>query len=120
MTGQSIAAEVDAALKSLASELGSGAFSIGLVRPAAKLNPWDADGPDTITWLAGNVQMYAKSEIDGALIQQGDRKVMLSATGERPTTADKLRIGGDDFAVVAVNEVAPQGVALFYEVQARV
>jgi hypothetical protein len=119
MSGPSIAAEVDAALASLAPELGSGAFSITLVRGGTQTNPWDTPGAGETFALTGNVQMYSAREIDGTVIQAHDRKVMVSALGEKPTTADKLRINGEDYAIVAVDEVAPQGFALYYVIQAR-
>lgn len=120
MSGASIAAEVDAALASLAPELGSGAFSIVLVRPASRDNPWDAEGADTEFTLNGNVQRYPHSMVDGTLIKSEDRRVMISATGERPTSADKLRIGGTDHRIISFDELSPQGVPLYYEIQARV
>ena len=128
MSGASIAAEVNAALASLAPEIGSGAFSIVLLRSVisedtpwaarAKLNNPEAYPPEEFT-LAGNVQEYARSLVDGTLIKQGDRRVMLSATGEKPTTSDSLRIGDREFQIINVMEIAPQGVPLYYEVQAR-
>lgn len=120
MIGASIAAEVDAALASLAPELGTGAFSVVLVRHGAQENPWDTAGAETTFDLNGNVEMYPRSMIDGTLIQSEDRRVMVGATGERPTTADKLRVGGKDYRIISVEEMAPQGVPLFYIVQARV
>lgn len=120
MSGASIAAEVDAALASLATELGSGAFSIVLVRSGEQVNPWSAAGTETTFDLTGNVQSYPRSMIDGTLIQTDDRRVMVSATGEVPTTADKLRIGSTDYQIISVNEKAPQGVPLYFEVQVRV
>ena len=119
MSGAQIAGEVHAALGSLAAELGSGAFSITLVRPAERANPWGAAGAENTFELVGNVQMYAKSEIDGTLIQAGDRKVMVSASGERPLASDNLRIDDKTHQIVSVDELSPQGVALYYTVQAR-
>lgn len=119
MSGASIAAEVEAALSSLATEIGDGAFSIVLVRSGAQVNPWDVAGTGSTFTMTGNVQRYPRSMIDGTLIRQEDRRVMLAATGEKPTTADVLRIDSVDYEIVSVDETAPQGVALYYEVQAR-
>jgi len=120
MSGSQIAAEVNTALASLASELGSGAFSITLVRAGTQTNPSDTPGAGATFILTGNVMGYPRSMIDGTLIQYEDRRVMISATGERPTTADKLRIDDKDYQIIMVDDVAPQGVPLYYEVQARV
>ena len=83
-------------------------------------NPWDTDvSTDTETQINALVQNYPRGLIDGTLIQQNDRKVLLSATGSRPTTADTLEVEGVSHAIVSVREIAPSGVALYYEVQAR-
>ena len=119
MSGTQIAAEVDAALASLAPELGSGAFSIVLVRACSQATPWATPGADETFNLTGNVMSYSRMEIDGTTILATDRKVMVSALGERPTTADRLRIAGEDYAIVSVMDEAPQGVPLYYTVQAR-
>lgn len=119
MSGASIASEVDAALKSLAPELGDGEFVITLVRPEAQTNPWDTPGSEATFEIAGNMQRYPRSMIDGTLIQSEDRRVMLSATGEVPVTSDKLRIDGTDYRIISVSEVSPQGVPLYFELQAR-
>jgi len=122
VSGASIAAEVDAALQSLAPELGSGAFSIELLQTTGEPeNPWEADtSAITATVVAGNVQMYPRAIIDGTLIQTDDRKVMLAATGPRPTTADRLRIGGVEHKIINVDELAPQRVPIYYIVQVRI
>lgn len=127
MSGASIQTEVDTALKSLASELGSGLFPITLLREVnADDTPWertargDQIAAPTEFSLAGNVEMYPRSMIDGTLIQSEDRRMMVSAKGERPTTADRLRIGETEYRIILIEEFAPQGVPLFYLVQARV
>ena len=123
MSGAQITAEVDAALKSLGPEIGAGSFTIQLIRPTFRAeNPWDQGlhtAPEPIT-IAGNVENYPRNMIDGTLILASDRRVMLSATSGAPNTDDKLLIGGVRYNIVAVDEFAPQGVALFYIVQARV
>ena len=119
MSGASIAAEVHAALASLAPELGSGAFLIELVRRAERPSPSDPVGTETTFTLTGNVQRYPRGMIDGTLIKQDDRRIMVSAAGETPKVSDRLRIGAQNYAIISVDEIAPQGVALYFEVQAR-
>lgn len=121
MSGAQIQAEVTAALASLASEVGDGSFAVSIVRPSgAPSQPWEAPTSSTTIPVVANVQMYAQSQIDGTLIQQGDRRVMIAADGPIPTTADKLRIGGKDYSVVNVMPYDPQGIPLYHIVQARV
>ena len=66
------------------------------------------------------VEDYPRSMIDGTLIQMDDRRIMMSARDERPDTGDRLRVLDTVYRVLMVKEVGPSGVALYYEVQARV
>lgn len=121
MSGQSIAQEVSAALSEVAQEVGDGSFAATLIQPATQPeNPWDPPaGTPTETSLSAMVQNYPRGLIDGTLIRADDRKVMLGATGPRPTVADKLRISGTEYAIVSVREESPSGVPVFYECQCR-
>lgn len=121
MSGASIAAEVAVALTEVASDVGDGEFVATLTRTnSAPVNPWDTDSSTTETFdIPALVQMYPRDMIDGTLIRAEDRKVMLAANGEKPTTADTLTISGADYEIMKVDETAPSGVPLYYEVQAR-
>lgn len=122
MSGASIAAEVAAALREVATEVGDGAFTVTLLRPPEMpTNPWDTGNygePEEIE-LPAMVTMYPQRLIDGTLIQAFDRKVMIAATDTKPTTADTLDIRGEVYRILNVSETAPSGVALYYECQAR-
>jgi hypothetical protein len=122
MSGASIASEVLTALASLASEVGDGAFDVSIIRTtSAPANPWDAPGVTATFAVTAYVSNYAKNLVDGTLIKAGDRRVMIAAdNGTVPTTTDRLRIGGVDHIIVSVEDYAPQGVSLYYVVQARV
>jgi hypothetical protein len=120
MSGASIAAEVATALSEVARDVGNGEFLVTLIEPAQGTNPWDQAGTDTETELPAIIQDYPRSMIDGTVIQVGDRRVMMSALGPRPSTGDRLRVQGQDFRVLMVKDLAPSGVALYYELQARV
>lgn len=87
---------------------------------------------DPITGLAstgvtvsypGNVLVedYSVRDIDGTVIQQGDKKVLLSLTNTTvtPTTADNLSIGGVTYSIQNVNSLEPGGVSVLYTIQAR-
>lgn len=119
MSGQAIALEVAAAMDEVAVAVGDGAFPITLRQSAAVTNPWDASGSATEYTLKGFVQDYPRSQIDGTLIRQEDRRVFVASNGQRPLVNDRLVIAGVAYAVVNVREVAPAGVALYYECQAR-
>lgn len=122
MSGASIAAEVSAALREVARDVGSGTFAVTLVRPTeSPSTPWDTGNygePDEYE-LAAMVQDYPRALIDGTLIMQDDRRVMVEASGTVPLTTDRLVIGSDTYTIISVREIAPSGVALYYEVQAR-
>lgn len=121
MTGASIAQEVSAALIEVATDVGAGEFVVTLSQPAAQpVNPWDPPaGTPTENDIPAMVQNYPLGMIDGTLIRAEDRKVMLAATGPRPTVADKLTIGGKEYAIVNIREISPSGTALYYECQCR-
>jgi hypothetical protein len=66
----------------------------------------------------GVVTEYRLSEIDGTLVQSGDRKV-LSANIQEPRVGDALVIALLVYQIVGVRAVAPAGVAVLYEIQVR-
>ena len=122
MSGASIAAEVTAALQGLASEVGDGAFDVSIIRTTgAAANPWEAPTGTVTLPVTAYVSRYSRALVDGTLIKDGDRRVMIAAdNGTVPTTTDRLRIAGVDHSIVSVEDYAPQGVSLYYIVQARV
>ena len=122
MSGADIANEVDAALREVARDVGDGEFLVTLQVPSsAPANPWSTPaGAPTETELPALVSDFPQSMIDGTLIQMGDRRVMVSARGPKPTTADKLVIGSVTYRIISVRETGPSGVPLYYMVQARV
>lgn len=64
---------------------------------------------------------YAASEIDGTLIRATDRKVYVAAGGLaiEPMESDRVVIGGAALEIVRVTTLAPAGVAVYFELQAR-
>lgn len=120
MSGASIAAEVAQALSEVARDVGNGEFLVTLIEPNPAATPWTTGGTETETELPAIIQDYPRSMIDGTVIQMGDRRVMMSALGPRPSTGDRLRVAGQEFRVLMVKDLAPSGVALYYELQARV
>ena len=122
MTAAAIRAEVAAALAEASAAVGDGPLIVTLVRTAGgPQTPWDtsAFAATAETPLRAVVGRYQQGIIDGTLIMAGDRRVMVEAGPVEPRTSDKLRIGGEDYAIVAVRPTAPGGVALMYEVQVR-
>ena len=62
---------------------------------------------------------YEDSEIDGTMVQAGDRKLYVSVFGIEPTTSDKVVIGTESLRVVNVKPLNPAGTVVFFEVQCR-
>jgi hypothetical protein len=129
MSGRSIASEVAAALREVATDVGTGEFLITLKQPSVTPNnPWDfgagENGSSAYPFddyeLPAIVSDFPQSMIDGTLIQVGDRRVMLAATGPKPSTADKLEIQGVVHRIISVRETGPSGIPLYYFAQARI
>jgi len=117
-----IANEVDAALKSVGTT-DAGFTAVLSQTTVTGGNPWDP-GSGTSTTVTTNVTIvvseYALSEIDGTTIQAGDRKVLMTAmAGVEPKPSDTLTISGKAYNVVNAMPLAPAGIAVMYEVQAR-
>ena len=121
MSGASIAAEVNAALAEVARDVGDGAFTVTLLEPAAQpVNPWDAAaGAPTQHEVNALVSDYPQGMIDGTLIQQGDKRLMLSATGAIPKVNWRVLVAGVSYAIMMVKEYQPSGVPLYVECQLR-
>ena len=63
---------------------------------------------------------YNVSEIDGVLIQRGDKKLLVSISGMTAIAPeDTCTVGGVAYTVKSVKPLSPGGVVLLYEVQAR-
>jgi len=63
---------------------------------------------------------YKADEIDGTMVQQGDRRYWVPAQGlTEPRTNDRLVDGADSLAIVSCKRVAPGPVVILYEVQCR-
>ena len=94
-----------------------------IVRPGEVTGPEynPTYGPPTLHPATVAVVDYDQTERDGTLIQTADKRALVAVEGLGvvPTTADTLRIGGQDFVIVRVAPVAPDGVARFYKLQVR-
>lgn len=64
---------------------------------------------------------YAQRDIDGTLVQQGDRRILMNPRmTQAPRSGDVLELAdGTRLALVSVTTHAPAGVAVLYEGQAR-
>lgn len=63
---------------------------------------------------------YRSDEIDGTMVQQGDRRYWVPAQRlSEPRTIDRLVDGSDRLSIVSCKRIAPGPVVLLYEVQCR-
>lgn len=62
---------------------------------------------------------FTKRHHDKWEVRSTDLLVIMEATGPVPTQGDTLEVSGLDYAVLAVDPLAPGGVALMYECQCR-
>jgi len=72
----------------------------------------------TVYGITTNYRMESVNATN-SLIQSGDKMAKIGATVTEPGPGDKLTIMGDVWTVIAVDTLAPQGVALMYTIQIR-
>ncbi|ECT8547624.1 hypothetical protein B0011_05920 [Salmonella enterica subsp. diarizonae serovar 48:i:z] len=98
-------------------------YTLSLVRPAKSgidPNTGDrmADTSPQIFTVTGIDQQYKQSDIDGTLIQTGDKKILLTAeTG--PEQGDYLTDGRSRWDVITITPVKPANEVLLYSLQVR-
>lgn len=121
MSGAQIAAEVNAALAEASIATGDGTLTVILLEPAVQpTNPWDSPaGAPTEHEVNAVISDYPLSMIDGTLIRQGDKRLMISATGPAPKVNWRVISNAVNYAILTVREIGPGGVALYYELQVR-
>lgn len=61
---------------------------------------------------------YVDADIDGTLIQRGDKRVLMSPTFE-PVKGDVVTIGSVEHTVISVRSNEPAGTPVLYTVQVR-
>lgn len=79
------------------------------------------DEGDVDVWSANGVEFnYTQREVDGTLIQQGDRRILIAPTlGTTPQSGDVVTLGAKRLEVVNSKPLQPAGVVVLHEVQAR-
>lgn len=123
MSGQSIAAEVEAAYRSLGPEVGDGrAFTVTLIEPGeGQANPWDEPGAAAtehgdIPAMLGTVP---DEWIDGTLIRADDELLMIAGTAPKVEEDWTVRMKGKDYTIQAIRTMKPAGVPITYTLVLR-
>ncbi|ECK2143448.1 hypothetical protein FQW43_27815 [Salmonella enterica subsp. enterica serovar Enteritidis] len=98
-------------------------YTLSLVRPAKSgidPNTGDrlADASPQIFTVTGIDQQYKQSEIDGTVIQTGDKKILLTAE-TAPEQGDHLTDGVNRWNIVTITPVKPAREVLLYSLQVR-
>lgn len=105
----------------IASVLRDVGMSATLLRKGVATGPEWAPvfGPDTEHPVAVMQDEISLGLVDGETIRASDIRVMMAADGEAPTIADRLRMGGVEYAIARAQSFAPAGVAVYYDVVLR-
>ena len=75
-------------------------------------------GAATDVSVFGVEEKYNTHEVDGTLIQAGDRKFIV-ASSTVPALDMKLVYGSVEYPIVAVNPLQPGATTLYYDIQVR-
>ena len=62
---------------------------------------------------------YAAADIDGTLIKQNDKKLLLNAIATAPLLNDKVTVNTTIYNVVNIKELNPAGTAVMFELALR-
>ncbi len=130
MPGQSIAAEVEAAYRSLGPEVGDGrAFTVTLIEPGeGQANPWDAPGgaptrhegiPALVGSTFANAGTGGDAWIDGSLIRADDELIKIAGTAPEPKQDWQVELDGLTYSIVIIQTSRPAGVAIGYTLVLR-
>lgn len=85
--------------------------------------PWEPPTVTDVTYSAlALILEYDSREIDGSIIQQNDRKVMIPSKGipVLPSMADIIKVGETDYSVQNIKTLAPANEPIIYTLQIRV
>lgn len=91
-----------------------------LKRSTTTYNPATGENVQVTTNTAINVvkDNFAKSEVDGTIIQTSDIKLLIDGSVE-VFADDVIEISGVDYAVVNVDKIEPGDTLVYQEVQVR-
>jgi hypothetical protein len=86
-------------------------------------DPATGQSSTTVTTQTGSgaIFEYENENIDGILIQKGDKQVILSAIGITPPKVnDTINIGGISHTITNVGTISPAGTICLFDLNVRV
>jgi hypothetical protein len=112
----------DGVAKKLIAKYGQ-AMTLRVITPGA-YDPDTRLTADPVTTdypIKGIAEEYKLSEVDGTVIQNGDKKILISASGlaVRPLPEHIVIMSGEVWQVINCTPLAPGGVAVTYSLQLR-
>lgn len=78
-----------------------------------------SDGSQTDRQVKALFTEYAAKQVDGTMIQQGDKQVMIADLATAPDNDDILIDGSDEYAIVHVGAIQPGDTPILYKLQVR-
>ena len=119
MSGAQIAAEISAALREVAAEVGDGVFIVTLKPQTTQETPWDApEAGITPIELAAIDDGIREIYVQGSQATRQARVVTVEALGGVvPAVGDKLTVKDRDHAILSVMPLSPSGTDLLYDVE---
>lgn len=89
----------------------------GAYDPAARSHGTGSTVNESVTVV---VVSYNEREIDGALIQRRDKRIIMGGAEVAPRMNDKITVGGTTYEIIDVDPISPDDtVVLAYFIQAR-
>jgi hypothetical protein len=114
-------AEMAADVVELLTEFGQ-PVTVTIVSPDSVYDPSTSTNvnPEANYPAVGAIFDLNDREINGTLMQVGDKRIYVSAVGV-PTVRldDRVTIGGETFRVVNPNTIGPAGAAVLYDLHVR-
>jgi hypothetical protein len=108
-----------ASMKMTASELvGRFGTDANIVRLASSGDGYDPTLTATNLPCKAVVTYFKRHEIDGSLVQQNDRKILVTGDNE-PKPDDRFTVDGLTLTIMSVRSVRPASTTLVWVVQAR-
>ncbi len=122
MSVSQIAAEVEAAFREVAQEVGDGEFTVTLIEPGeGQVNPWDEPGGAGTRHegIPGKLGKVKDQWIDGSLIRADDELLTIAGTAPKPEQGWTVEIRGVAYTIVTILPTHPSGVGIYYELVLR-